>query len=145
MGSRKGPQAVRPPFRVRRCHLGRRALPRGDDPLPRTRPRGEGRPAGLEVTARGGVQGFVYTHTGQGAPFVRVEILDRNELREFRFVASYPGGKGDFQRVDFDALHPASAMRDLDLPGFLAELDKVPCCAADPRGRPEADPLDIVR
>jgi hypothetical protein len=36
-------------------------------------------------------------------------------------------------------------MRDLDLPGFLAELDKVPCCAADARGRPEADPLDIVR
>ena len=98
----------------------------------------------LEVPARGGVRGFVYTHTGQGAPFVRVELLDDHKLREFRFVARYPGGKWDFQRIDFDALYPASAVRDLDLPGFLAELDMLPCCAADARGRPEADPLNIV-
>ena len=90
------------------------------------------------------VSGFVYTHAGEGARYVRVQVLDGGRLREYRFVDEVPGGKWDFQRVDFAKLYPASQVRDLDLPAFLAELEKLPCCAADGEGRPVADPLNLV-
>ena len=146
--NRTGQAGLVPPHRHRsgllRAERGGLHVPplvgRGPEPAHRRPPPHDLHPA--QVPARGAVRGFVYTHAGQGAPFVRVEVLDNDRLREFRFVADYPGGKWDFQRIDFDALYPASSVRDLDLPGFLAELDKLPCCAADARGRPDADPLN---
>ncbi len=98
----------------------------------------------LELPAGKAVRGFVYTHAGQGARYLRVQILDDRQLREFRFVATVPGTRFDFQRVDFGRLYPASAVRDLELPALLAEIEKLPCCAADAEGRPLADPLNLV-
>ncbi len=98
----------------------------------------------LEVPAGQTVRGFVYTHDGEGTGYVRILLVDDVKAREFRFVSHVPGERWDFQRVDFATLYPESQVRDLDLPGLLAELEKLPCCAADKAGRPIADPLNLV-
>ena len=98
----------------------------------------------LAVPAGGRAAGYVHTHAGEGARYLRVQVLDADRIREYRFVAEVPGGKWDFQRVDFDRLYPAAEVRDLDLPALLAELERLPCCAADEHGAPLADPLNLV-
>lgn len=98
----------------------------------------------LEIPARSTARGFVYTHDGEGTGYVRVEIVDDVKAREYRFVSRVPGEKWDFQRVDFESLYPASAVRDLDYPSLLDELARLPCCAADAKGNPVADPLNLV-
>jgi hypothetical protein len=98
----------------------------------------------LEVPARSTVKGFVYTHEGEGTGYVRIEIVDDDRAQEYRFVSRVPGERWDFQRVDFASLYPESKVRDLDFPALLAELEKLPCCAADEKGNPAADPLNLV-
>ena len=98
----------------------------------------------LEVPAWGTARGFVYTHDGQGTGYVRIQLLDDDKVREFRFVSHVPGERWDFQKVRFDALYPQSQVRDLDFPSLLTELERLPCCAADEKGRPLADPLNLV-
>ena len=73
-----------------------------------------------------------------------MEIVDDVKAHEYRFVAPVPGEKWDFQRGDFASLYPAGTVRDLDFPSLLAELEKLPCCAADEKGNPVADPLNLV-
>jgi hypothetical protein len=98
----------------------------------------------LEVPARGKASGFVYTHDGEGTGYVRIEVIDDSKVREFRFVSHVPGERWDFQKIDFAKLYPPSQVKDLDFPSLLAELEKLPCCAADEKGNPVADPLNLV-
>jgi hypothetical protein len=98
----------------------------------------------LEVPAGRTAKGFVYTHDGEGTGYVRIEIVDDVRAHEYRFVSRVPGERWDFQRVDFASLYPESKVRDLDFPALLAELEKLPCCAADEKGNPVADPLNLV-
>ena len=46
--------------------------------------------------------------------------------------------------MDFATLYPESHVRDLDFPSLLAEVEKLPCCAADEKGNLDADPLNLV-
>ncbi|MGA8893434.1 MAG: LssY C-terminal domain-containing protein [Anaeromyxobacteraceae bacterium] len=98
----------------------------------------------LEVPPRGAAEGFVHTHASQGARHVVVPLLTDRGTSEYRFVVEVPGGRWDFQRVDFATLYPAREVRDLDLDGLVAELGRLPCCTADADGRPRADPLNVV-
>ena len=98
----------------------------------------------MEVPARGTVQGFVYAHEGEGTGYVRIQIVDDVKVHEFRFVSRVPGERWDFHRVDFATLYPESHVRDLDFPSLLAEVEKLPCCAADKNGNLDADPLNLV-
>ena len=97
----------------------------------------------LELPARGTARGFVSTHDGEGTGYVRIDVVDDAKVREFRFISHVPGERWDFQRVDFVTPYPESQVRDLDYPTLLAELEKRPCCAADEKGRPVADPLNM--
>lgn len=98
----------------------------------------------LEVPPGGTVEGFVHTHLAEGARWVSAYVVSGGRLHDFRFVAHVPGRAWDFERVDFATLYPAAAVRDLDLPGLLAEVERLPCCAAGDSGRPDADPLNLV-
>jgi hypothetical protein len=98
----------------------------------------------MEVPARGTVRGFVFAHEGEGTGYVRIQIVDDIKVHEFRFVSRVPGERWDFHRVDFATLYPESHVRDLDFPSLLAEVEKLPCCAADEKGNLDADPLNLV-
>jgi hypothetical protein len=98
----------------------------------------------LEVPPRGEAQGFVYTHLGEGARYVPVEVLSDGRVRAFHFIAEVPGGRWDFEKVDFAAIYPRSEVRDLDLPALLAAIERLPCCARNEEGTRDADPLNLV-
>jgi len=98
----------------------------------------------LEVPPRGVARGFVYTHAGEGARYVPVEVLSDGRVQQFRFIADVPGGKWDFEKVDFAGLYPPSEVRDLDLAALLAAIEKLPCCARNEEGTKDADPLNLV-
>ncbi|MEI7705325.1 MAG: LssY C-terminal domain-containing protein [Deltaproteobacteria bacterium] len=98
----------------------------------------------LNVPPGGQVKGFAFVHAGVGPRYNRIQILDDRALHEFHFVNKVPGRKWDFHRIDFDRLYQAAAVKDLELPALMAELEKLPCCAADEKGNPVADPLNVV-
>jgi hypothetical protein len=98
----------------------------------------------LEVPPRGVSQGFVYTHAGEGARYVPIEVMSDGQVRSFRFIAEVPGGRWDFEKIDFAALYPRSEVKDLDLPALLAAIERLPCCARNAEGTEDADPLNLV-
>ncbi len=74
----------------------------------------------LEVPPRGVSQGFVYTHAGEGARYVPVEVLSDGQVRSFRFIAEVPGGtvglredrlRGALSEVRGEGPRPARAAR----------------------------------
>jgi hypothetical protein len=98
----------------------------------------------LEVPPRGRAEGFVYTHLGEGARYVPVQVLADGQLQEFRFIAEVPGGRWDFEKVDFARLYPPAEVRDLDLDRLMAAIERLPCCARNAEGTKDADPLNLV-
>ena len=104
---------------------------------------GNGMP--LEVPPRGNGP-RIRLHARRGGNRLRPGRGRRRRARSASSASSsrVPGERWDFQRVDFATLYPASQVRDLDFPSLLAELEKLPCCAADKKGNPVADPLNLV-
>ena len=92
----------------------------------------------------GSARGFLFTHRSEGAKFVRAQVLSRKRLREMRFIARVPGGRWDFESVDFARLAPASSRREVSAAELGALLARLPAVASGEGGQGAADPLNLV-
>jgi len=96
------------------------------------------------VPPRGSRAGFVFTHQSEGAKFVAVEVAAAGKVRHLRVVAPVPGGRWDFQKVDFDRLYPPASVKAVDLAALKAALEALPCCTESADGKRRGDPLNLV-
>ncbi len=96
------------------------------------------------VPPKSSASGFVFAHASEGTKYVNVALFSDRKLTQFRVVVPVPGGKWDFQRVDFKNLYPAGKVVDLDLPGLKAALEALPCCVTNKEGTRWGDPLNLV-
>jgi hypothetical protein len=96
------------------------------------------------VAPRSTASGFVLTHSSEGSKFVNVAVFSNRKLKPFRFVVPVPGGKWDFQRVNFKALYPPDKVVSLDLQGLKSALEALPCCVSNKDGTRWGDPLNLV-
>jgi hypothetical protein len=92
----------------------------------------------------GSARGFLFTHRSEGAKFVRAQILSRKRLHEMRFIARVPGGRWDFEAVDFARLAPPSSRREVTAAELGAVLARLPPVASGEGGKGSADPLNLV-
>ena len=86
--------------------------------------------------------GFVLTHREGGLKFVRAGFVGHSQRFEFRFVVRLAGELYAAQKIDFDALPPAS--EDVDLAGLRARLEELACCTSNEAGNRAGDPLNLV-
>jgi hypothetical protein len=89
-------------------------------------------------------KGFLFTHKSEGAKFVRTQVLSRHQLHEMRFISPVPGGKWDFEEVDFAKLTPPGSIRPVTVAELGAVLATLPATATGEGGEGKADPLNLV-
>lgn len=65
------------------------------------------------------------------------------ELR-FEFALPLPDGDFDYERLDLARTYAGRTLPDLRADELRAELERLPCCAADGDGKAEGDPLNIA-
>ena len=90
------------------------------------------------------VSGFVYTNRDPGAKAFTVQLVGEREMRSFDFVLFVPGFKADFMRDHLEALIAGLEIEDLDLDGFPAYLESLPCCVLGGDRATPGDPLNLV-
>ena len=70
----------------------------------------------------------------------------RGHFRELRlgFALTLPDGEFDYERLDTTRTYAGQERPDLDLDDLRAELERLPCCAANADGEAAGDPLNVV-
>lgn len=88
--------------------------------------------------------GFVFTHPDEGTKAFNVDIVDDDDNWSFTFFIQVPGLKIDHYAVDFDGMYSTDEVRHVDEDTLIAQLEALPCCVKDKKGKNNGDPLNIV-
>lgn len=98
-----------------------------------------------KIPAGGSRSGFVLTNLEDGVKVVDVDVLGYPGIRSATFILEVPDFQADYARVDLAALYGSGDFLEIDdLDTLRAELEALPCCAADKGGEEGGDPLNIV-
>jgi hypothetical protein len=100
-------------------------------------------------------EGFVYLPRVEGGRYVDVRLQGdaydagattteaSRELR-FEFGMALPDGDFDYERLDPKRTYEGQSLPDLTTDELRSALERLPCCASDPDGIDEGDPLNVV-
>jgi hypothetical protein len=88
--------------------------------------------------------GFVFTNLDEGTKSFNIDITTNTEVLRFTFFVPVPGLKIDHYEVDWETLHPADEIIELDEETLIEAIAKEPCCATDKKAKGTADPLNLV-
>lgn len=90
-------------------------------------------------------RGFVYTHLTPGTKAFNLDIFGDRGAYNFTFFVPLPGFSADYTRVDFSALYPPAAIRQLDRENLATVLEnELACCATGPGGAGDGGPLNVA-
>jgi hypothetical protein len=98
----------------------------------------------LMVPPQSVVEGFVFSSYDPGAKHVFVDLISEYEHRRMEFSIPVPGGRWDYERVDFNSLYPEEQIKDYTLEELPAVLRVLPASTTDKKGAGSGDPLNIV-
>ncbi|WP_199229433.1 LssY C-terminal domain-containing protein [Azospirillum sp. TSO22-1] len=89
--------------------------------------------------------GLLFINPEHGVRLLNIDLLQRKALIPFSLFLSVPDDAGD-ERFAFSAYrYPDSAIKDRNtLAALRSELERLPCCATDPRGTAYGAPLNII-
>ena len=89
--------------------------------------------------------GFMFTPIQQGTKSFNVDVYTEDEqLINFTFFVPVPGLRLDHSNVDWDNLHAADEIRELDKHALIEALAAMPCCTTDKKSEGTGDPLNLV-
>jgi hypothetical protein len=103
-------------------------------------------------------EGFVFLPRVEGGRYVDIRLhgdaydaavigdkpmTEPRELR-FEFALALPDGDFDYEKLDLGKTYAGRELPDLSVEQLRAELERMPCCAADAAGNGEGDPLNVV-
>ncbi len=93
----------------------------------------------------GGEQaGFVFTNLSEGNKIVLVRLLGPDGFQDFEFSLPVEGLRADYLRSQFQALHAAENLTEVDTPGLRQYLHAAPQATTNSRGRRSGDPINLV-
>ncbi|MCG7403195.1 MULTISPECIES: LssY C-terminal domain-containing protein [Caballeronia] len=89
--------------------------------------------------------GILFTNPDQGIKLVNVDLLGNQTLMPFSIFLRVPGGTMDPRLSQIPLPPSATGITDYqDLASLRAALERLPCCATDPSGTIQADPLNAI-
>lgn len=88
--------------------------------------------------------GYIFTRVDEGTKSFNVDVVGDGTAHMLSFYVPVPGLRLDHYEVDMRAIYPEAELRHLDLPELVAELEKLPCCVRDKKGKSKGDPLNLV-
>jgi len=96
------------------------------------------------VPAGGEQAGFVFTNLTEGNKVVVVRLLGPDGPQDFEFSLSVRGLRADHLQREFDNLHSADELTDVDVPGLREFLAAAPHTTTDSGGKRSGDPVNLV-
>lgn len=96
------------------------------------------------IPAGGQQSGFVYTNLSEGNKVVLVRLLGPDGTQDFEFSLSVRGLDTDHLRREFESLHPASEVTEVDVDGLRRYLAAAAPTTTNGRGRRTGDPANLV-
>src|SRR5208283_4377708 len=96
------------------------------------------------IPAGGEQVGFVFTNLSEGNKIVLVRLLGPDGFQDFEFSVQVEGLRTDYLRHEFDTLHAADELTDVDVPGLRQYLIAAPQATTNSRGRRSGDPVNLV-
>jgi hypothetical protein len=96
------------------------------------------------IPAGGEQAGFVFTNLSEGNKIVLVRLLGPDGFQDFEFSLQVEGLRTDYLRHEFDALHAAADLTEVDIAGLRQYLIAAPPATTNSRGRRSGDPVNLV-
>jgi hypothetical protein len=90
------------------------------------------------------VEGFVFTSFDAGTKTLPVGLITPEGRKRFKAFVEVPGLRVDHARVDFAALYPPEAIREVEWRDLSDALARLPCCTTNKSGTRTGDPLNLV-
>jgi len=88
--------------------------------------------------------GYIFTRVDQGTKSFNVDVASKEEQYRLSFFVPVPGLRVDHYEVAWDELYAEDEFKDVDLESLTAEVEALPCCVTDKKGKNNGDPLNLV-
>jgi len=98
----------------------------------------------LQLPPHSTQSGYIFSRVDEGTKSFNVDVIGDSAHYMMTFFVPVPGLKIDHYEVDIPNLYPESKQKEVDLPQLLAELESMPCCVRDKKGKNKGDPLNLV-
>ena len=97
------------------------------------------------VVAPGSIQsGYIFSRVDEGTKSFNVDVIGGGSPHLMTFFVPVPGLKLDHYEVDIPGLYPESELKHVNLEQLVTELEALPCCVRDAKGKDKGDPLNLV-
>jgi hypothetical protein len=80
----------------------------------------------------------------EGTKSFNVDVVGDGKAHMLSFFVPVPGLKLDHYEVDLNGHYKESDLKKVDLQQLVAELEALPCCVRDAKGKDKGDPLNLV-
>ena len=116
------------------------------DPLTEHSEKFEQRSHGALWVAPKSIQsGYIFSRVDEGTKSFNVDIIGDGQAHMMTFFVPVPGLRLDHHEVDIPGMYPESELVHIDsLEQLTAELEAMPCCVRDAKGKDKGDPLNLV-
>ena len=98
----------------------------------------------LRVPPQSIQSGYIFSQVDEGTKSFNVDVISDSETHLLSFFVPVPGLKIDHYDVDWHNLYEPSEIREVKLAELVAELEAMPCCVRDSKGKNKGDPLNIA-
>lgn len=88
--------------------------------------------------------GYVFGRVDEGTKSFNVDVLGGDTPHMMTFHVPVPGLKLDHYDVDLRGMYAESELRNVNLAQLVAQLEAMPCCVRDSKGKNKGDPLNLV-
>lgn len=97
------------------------------------------------VISPGSIQsGYIFSRVDEGTKSFNVDVIGGDSPRLMSFFVPVPGLKLDHYEVDIAGMYPESELKHVDMEQLVAELEAMPCCVRDEKGKDQGDPLNLA-
>jgi hypothetical protein len=89
--------------------------------------------------------GFVLVNLDEGFKAIDIDLISSEDVKSFSFIIADPDFKADYKMVDFNTLHAAEEIINIENDEELRRvLEELPCCTTNAKGDEYGDPLNLV-
>jgi len=88
--------------------------------------------------------GYVFTRVDQGTKSFNVDVIGKEEQYRLSFFVPVPGLRVDHHKIIWDELYAEDEFKDVNLESLITEIEALPCCVTDKKGKNNGDPLNLV-
>jgi hypothetical protein len=96
------------------------------------------------IPSGGEQSGFVFTNLSEGNKVVLIRLFGSDGSKDFEFTIPVEGLRIDHLRREFDTLHAAENLKEVELPALRQYLTTAPQATTNARGSRPGDPVNLV-